>query len=190
MERRMSLLSRCGRTVAVIATLVTCGEALLLTAAAERKPNVLFIAIDDLNDWVGCLGGHPDVKTPHLDRLAARGVLFTKAYCAAPACNPSRAALMTGIRPSTSGVYLNPQPWRQSPVLKTAVTIPQHFMAHGYRALGSGKIYHGDFYFYDVDTPAGMVEVKEENRPSIRQFEQGERVQASWNRLASTVVED
>lgn len=112
---------------------------------AEKQTNVLFIAIDDLNDWTGCLGGHPDVKTPHLDRLAQRGVLFTNAFCAAPACNPSRAALMTGIRPSTSGVYHNSQPWRQSPVLRDAVTLPQHFMSHGYRAVGSGKIYHGRF---------------------------------------------
>ena len=113
--------------------------------AAERKLNVLFIAIDDLNDWVGCLGGHPDVRTPHIDRLAARGVLFTRAYCAAPACNPSRAALMTGIRPSTSGVYTNSQPWRKSPVLADAVTLPQHFTAAGHKAIGSGKIYHGRF---------------------------------------------
>ncbi len=112
---------------------------------AKNKPNVLFIAIDDLNDWVGCLGGHPDVKTPNLDRLAQRGVLFTNAHCSAPACNPSRASLMTGILPSTSGVYLNPQPWRKSPALADAVTIPQHFMAHGYRAVGGGKIYHGAF---------------------------------------------
>jgi arylsulfatase A-like enzyme len=112
---------------------------------AAAKPNVLFIAIDDLNDWVGCLGGHPDTKTPHLDALAARGVNFTNAHCPAPLCNASRAALMTGVRPSTSGVYENPQPWRQSPALKNAVTIPQHFMAHGYTAMGSGKIYHGAF---------------------------------------------
>lgn len=111
----------------------------------KRPPNVLFMAIDDLNDWTGSLGGHPDTVTPHLDRLAQRGVLFTNAHCAAPACNPSRAALMTGIRPSTSGVYFNAQPWRKSPVLKDAATIPQHFMAHGYRAIGSGKIYHGSF---------------------------------------------
>jgi len=110
-----------------------------------NKPNVLFMAIDDLNDWIGCLGGHPDVKTPNLDRLASRGVLFTNAHCSAPACNPSRASLMTGILPSTSGVYHNPDPWRQSPVLKDAVTIPQHFMAHGYSAVGGGKIYHGGF---------------------------------------------
>ncbi|MCP5118693.1 MAG: sulfatase, partial [bacterium] len=116
-----------------------------LTHGAEDKRNVLFIAVDDLNDWIGCLGGHPDVRTPNFDRLAGTGTLFTNAHCAAPACNPSRAAIMTGIRPSTSGVYLNPQPWRKSKVLQSAVTLPQHFMAHGYRAVGGGKIYHGRY---------------------------------------------
>ena len=111
----------------------------------RRRPNVLFISIDDLNDWVGCLGGHPDTLTPNLDRLAAEGVLFTKAYCAAPLCNPSRAALLTGIRPNVSGVYLNPQPWRRSPVLKKALTLPQYFRKHGYKAIGAGKIFHGAF---------------------------------------------
>ncbi|MHC4639295.1 MAG: twin-arginine translocation signal domain-containing protein, partial [Planctomycetota bacterium] len=82
-----------------------------------EKPNVLFICVDDLNDWIGCLGGHPDTKTPNIDLLAERGVLFTNAHCAAPACNPSRAALMTGIRPSTSGIYGNHEAWRKSPVL-------------------------------------------------------------------------
>src|SRR3712207_923828 len=86
-----------------------------LSAQGSTRPNVLFLAIDDLNDWVGCLGGHPDVKTPHIDRLAKRGVLFTRAYCAAPVCNPSRTALMTGLRPSTTGVYENRHPWRQAP---------------------------------------------------------------------------
>ncbi len=113
--------------------------------SSKKRPNVLFMAIDDLNDWTGCLGGHPDVKTPNLDKLAGRGVLFTNAHCSAPACNPSRASLMTGILPSTSGVYNNPDPWRNSPVLKDAATIPQHFMAHGYSAVGGGKIYHGAF---------------------------------------------
>ncbi|MBI4905945.1 MAG: sulfatase [Acidobacteria bacterium] len=112
--------------------------------AQPRKNNVLFIAVDDLNDWIGCLGGHPQTKTPNFDRLAARGVLFTKAYCAAPLCNPSRAALMTGMRPSTSGVYDNNQPFRQSPA-KDAVTIAQHFRANGYKTMGSGKIFHDAF---------------------------------------------
>lgn len=119
------------------------GLVLLVAPQAQEKPNVLFIAVDDLNDWIGCLGGHPDVKTPNLDRLAARGVLFTKAYCSAPACNPSRASLLTGVRPSTSGVYHNDQPWRGP--LKDAVTLPQHFMANGYQVVGGGKIFHGGF---------------------------------------------
>src|SRR5690348_1731043 len=70
-----------------------------------RRPNVLFIAIDDLNDWVGCLAGHPQAKTPNIDRLASRGTLFTNAHCQAPLCNPSRSSLMTGLRPSTTGIY-------------------------------------------------------------------------------------
>jgi arylsulfatase A-like enzyme len=139
--RSVRFLARSG---AALVLLLAAG--LLASAASGAdapRPNVLFIAVDDLNDWTGCLGGHPQTQTPNLDRLAARGLLFTNAHCAAPACNPSRAALMTGIRPSTSGVYHNPQPWR--PVLREAVTLPQHFRAHGYTALGSGKIYHGSF---------------------------------------------
>lgn len=113
------------------------------TLAQSSQPNVLFIAVDDLNDWIGVLGGYPGVKTPNLDRLAQRGMLFTRAYTAAPACNPSRVALLTGIRPSTSGVYHNDQAWR--PVLPEAVTLPQLFMAHGYQVVGAGKIFHGRY---------------------------------------------
>lgn len=122
--------------------------AALPAALAAQQPaprNVLFIAVDDLNDWIGCLGGHPDSRTPNFDRLAAHGTLFTKAYCAAPLCNPSRAALLTGLRPSSTGVYDNNQPFRQSPHARDAVTLPQHFRAHGYRTMGSGKIYHDAF---------------------------------------------
>jgi arylsulfatase A-like enzyme len=119
--------------------------ALAFPAAAAEKPNVLFISIDDLNDWTGKMKGHPQAVTPNLDKLADSGMLFTNTHCAAPACNPSRAALMTGIRPSTSGIYTNPEPWRQSPVLKDAKTIPQWFRDHGYSVFGSGKIYHGSF---------------------------------------------
>jgi arylsulfatase A-like enzyme len=121
------------------------GAPAFLSARKSSPGNVLFIAIDDLNDWIGCLHGHPDVKTPNLDRLAARGMLFTSAYCAAPVCNPSRTALMTGIRPSTSGVYDNSQPFRESTVLKDAITLPQHFAAAGYRVVGGGKIYHVEY---------------------------------------------
>ena len=115
-------------------------------AWSQEKPsgqrlNVLFIAIDDLNDWVGCLGGHPQSQTPNIDRLASQGVSFTRAYCSAPACNPSRISLLTGLRPSTSGVYHNSHPWR--PALNHAVTLPMHFRNRGYHVAGRGKIYHG-----------------------------------------------
>lgn len=108
--------------------------------ANSKAPNVLFIAVDDLNDWVGALGGHPQAKTPNLDRLCRGGVLFTRAYCAAPACNPSRTAILTGRQPASTGVYHNDQPWR--PALADALTLPQYFMMHGYRVLGGGKIFH------------------------------------------------
>jgi arylsulfatase A-like enzyme len=125
--------------------LAAAGAPFVVRGQSRTRPNVLFIAVDDLNDWVGCLGGHPDARTPNLDRLASRGVLFTSAHCAAPLCNPSRTALMTGIHPSTSGIYDNGQPMRKSPVLKDAMTLSQHFMAHGYRAVGGGKIFHGAY---------------------------------------------
>jgi arylsulfatase A-like enzyme len=117
----------------------------ILGAAGKPRPNVLFIAIDDLNNWVGCLGGHPDTRTPNIDRLAARGVLFTQAHCAAPLCNPSRASLLTGLRPSATGVYTNAQPFRSSTLGRDAVTLPQHMRESGYRVLGAGKIFHGGF---------------------------------------------
>lgn len=115
----------------------------LVCPALAAKPNVLFIAVDDLNDWIGVYGKRADVKTPNIDRLAQRGVLFTRAYCAAPACNPSRAALLSGRRPSTSGVYHNDQPWR--PAMPDVVTLPEYFRKNGYRVEGGGKIFHGGF---------------------------------------------
>ena len=105
------------------------------------QPNILFIGIDDLNDWVGCLGGHPDVQTPNIDRLAQRGTLFTNAHAASPICNASRTALMTGIAPSNSGIYINGDHFRTSPVLKDAVILPRHFSLNGYRSFGAGKMF-------------------------------------------------
>ena len=111
------------------------------------RPNVLFIAIDALNDWVGCLKGHPQVRTPVIAGLAKRGVLFANAHCQAPICNPSRVSLLTGVRPSTSGVYELNQPHHLSPLLKKAVTLPAQFKANGYHVLGRGKIYHGRYKY-------------------------------------------
>ncbi len=139
-----------GRSMKMALNLIAvlwCGAALCAgrTPAVEtpaETPNVLFIAVDDLNDWVNCLGGRTGVHTPNIDRLAGRGVLFTNAHCAAPSCNPSRVAVMTGVRPSTSGIYHNGQNWRSSPRLARAVTIPDCFRKGGYKATGGGKIFH------------------------------------------------
>lgn len=111
--------------------------------AEDRPLNVLFIPIDDMNHWVGHLGVHPQTKTPNIDRLASEGVAFNKAYCAAPACNPSRIALMSGLRPSTTGCYDNAQDWR--PHVDTDKLLNTTFMRAGYEVFGAGKIYHGSY---------------------------------------------
>src|SRR6266446_6192262 len=109
--------------------------------AVVAAPNVLFIAIDDLNDWVGCLGGHPQAKTPNIDRLARRGVLFSHAHCAAPLCNPSRAAVFSGRQPFETGVFANDETNIRQ-VRPDLVLIPQHFKQAGYRTFGTGKLLH------------------------------------------------
>ena len=111
------------------------------SAEPVSKPNVLFIAVDDLNHWVGHLGRNPQTRTPNIDRLAKMGVTFTRAYCAAPVCNPSRAALLSGMRPGATGVYDNGQNYEQA--FKPEVCLPMQFKNAGYRTMASGKIYHG-----------------------------------------------
>ncbi len=109
---------------------------------APRRPNVLILAIDDLNDWEGFLGGHPQAYTPHMDRLARQGTVFTNAHCQAPLCNPSRTSFLTGLRPSTTGAYAL-DPWfRTSEKFRDWETLPQYFARHGYRTLTTGKIFH------------------------------------------------
>src|SRR5687767_11810950 len=116
---------------------------LVSPALAAAKPNVLFIAVDDLNHWVGYLGRNKQTITPNIDKLAARGVRFTRSYCASPVCNPSRAALMSGMRSSTTGVYNNNIDWRT--IVPPDKCLPATFRKAGYVALGAGKIYHGGF---------------------------------------------
>jgi arylsulfatase A-like enzyme len=134
---------------------------LLLCAASQRseaqeiarrggKPNVLFIAIDDLNDWTGMLKGNPQAKTPHMDRLASLGMVFTNAHCAAPACGPSRSAIMSGIRPSTSGNYINKSSLIHNPILNNSVLLPEFFQKNGYYVCGAGKLFHGYHFNYEV----------------------------------------
>ena len=108
----------------------------------SEKPNVLFIAIDDLNDWVGYLGGHPQAITPNMDQLAARGVAFSNAHVQAPMSNPSRASVLTGMRPSSTGIYGLVPGIRVVDETKSCVTLPQYFRQEGYFTAGFGKVYH------------------------------------------------
>ena len=136
--RQDAILPRLALTI----TLLLFASASAAAAEPERaKPNVVFLAVDDMKDWVRCLGGYEGaVHTPNIDRLGKRGMLFTNAHCASPKCAPSRAAIMTGLRPSTTGLYDNGHWWR--PNLPGVVTMPVHFRNHGYRAVGAGKIFH------------------------------------------------
>ncbi len=111
-------------------------------ADTVERPNVLFIAVDDLNDWVGCMRGHPQALTPNMDRLAARGVLFTNAHCAAPACNPSRAAVFSGRMPQASGVWANQSGQTLERTFPGARLLPTAFQSAGYRVFGTGKLLH------------------------------------------------
>lgn len=125
-----------------------CAVCLLIAGTAfSAPPNILFIAVDDLNDWIGCLGGHPQTKTPNFDRLAKSGVLFTNAYCAAASCNPSRSAVFSGRPPHCSGLYQNMQKMRE--VMPEAELLPRYFSRHGYWSAGSGKMLH-----YVIDPPS------------------------------------
>ena len=114
-------------------------SAVFPTAALAERPNVLLICVDDLKPLLGCYGDDV-VQSPNIDRLAARGMRFDRAYCNQAVCAPSRNALLTGLRPQTIGVYDLGTNFRQA--APDAVTLPQHFKAHGYRTEGLGKIFH------------------------------------------------
>ena len=117
---------------------------LLFTTGALHAvpPNIVMIAVDDLNDWVGCLGGHPQARTPHIDRLAKRGVLFTNAHCISPLCGPSRTAVFTGLRPYQTGIYDNNVWFRDVERLRDIPTLPRSLAAAGYKTVGIGKLFH------------------------------------------------
>jgi iduronate 2-sulfatase len=131
LKRLIALLSFCALISAAVC------------AATPQKPNVLFIAVDDLRDWVGYIDRDHQAKTPNIDRLAKMGVSFTRAYCASPSCNPSRAALMSGLRPSTSGVYENNIDFR--PHIPEDKPLTSAFRNAGYYVHGAGKIYHESY---------------------------------------------
>jgi arylsulfatase A-like enzyme len=136
-----------------------------------EHPNVLFISLDDMNDWVGPLAGNHQSITPSLDRFAQTAVNFTRNYAPSPGCNPSRSATLTGLHTYTSGMYSNYQEWRQVPALQNVQTIGQHFRSNGYYTAGAGKIFHYD----QVDTlgwddyyPSILKPMPDDNFPDVR----------------------
>lgn len=126
-------------SLGLVASVLVLGTPTRVTAAEKPKLNVLFIAVDDLRPELGCYG-HPVVKSPNIDRLASQGLLFSRAYCQEAVCNPSRASLMTGLRPETTKVYDLPTHFRDAK--PDAITIAQHFKSQGYFTQRFGKIFH------------------------------------------------
>lgn len=112
--------------------------------AEQQHPNILMIAIDDLNDWIGVMNVHPNALTPNIDKLAERGTLFTNAHISAPLCGPSRASLLSGLRPSTTGIYgqVHYPLLIQNPVLENITFLPKYMADHGYATFSTGKIFH------------------------------------------------
>ncbi|MBT8044234.1 MAG: sulfatase [Verrucomicrobiae bacterium] len=147
----------------IILAVITCSPLLLgqpCQAAAGQRDHVLLIAVDDLNDWIGCLSdpakpgqkitrvtgkGHPQAHTPNMDRLARRGVLFTNAHCQAPICRPSRTSFMSGLRPTTTGIYGNRPQYDAKGPLQPGKQVPwmtKRFERAGYDVFTAGKILH------------------------------------------------
>lgn len=110
----------------------------------NEKPNVLFIVVDDLNDYEGIFGGHPQSHTPNIDKLASSGIVFRNAHSNCPLCGPSRASLFTGIYPHNSNLLSNKPPWFNNPILKNCKTLMEYFNENGYYVTGSGKLLHNN----------------------------------------------
>ena len=122
----------------MVLTVVNCERSL---QATEHHPDIVFIIVDDLNDWLGCLQGHPDAQSPNIDALAASGMLFPQAYCNAPQCRPSRTSLNHGVYPFRTGTYFNAKFKGEKKI--TTPSLQQFFSNHGYRVASGGKVHHG-----------------------------------------------
>lgn len=138
----------------VLSTL-SCKKSRSKVLSKAEHPNILMISIDDLNDWVGVMKGHPNAKTPNIDQLASRGTLFTNAHCQTALCGPSRASIMSGLRPSTTGIYgqIKDEDIRTSSPAMTGIQfLPEYFGKQGYKTMGVGKIFH-------THAPEGVFQV-------------------------------
>ena len=180
MHRNKALCARLfGMAAPFIALVVVMGCSTPEEEALIKHPNVLFISLDDMNDWVEPLAGHAQAVTPQLDRLAHQAVTFTRNYAPSPGCNPSRSATLTGLHTYTSGMYSNYQEWRKVPELQQVKTIGQHFRSNGYYTAGAGKIFHygqvdtlgWDDYYPSIKNPMpeeAFPEVVPANMPAFK----------------------
>jgi arylsulfatase A-like enzyme len=185
------------RTIGLALALACSAAVPALAAAPTNKPNILLIIADDLNNWIGPMAGNPQAKTPNLDKLAARGVTFRNAQCAAPLCNPSRTAFMSGMRPSTTGIYHNQQEWRDH--IGRGLCINDYLRKFGYTSLGSGKIYHYGHYrpeewdevvFYTDDTLPMHPASRRPGPFGYRMFTEGEPQQPFDEKRAESALVD
>ena len=131
------------KILSLLALLIAGSPSAFAESEIKTAPNVLFITIDDMNDGVSLFGKDKPFKTPQVDALAKRGVFFSRAYCTSAACNPSRASMLTGLRPHETGIYGNKTDWRAA--TKGHLTIPEYFRKQGYHTAGFGKIYHHQY---------------------------------------------
>jgi uncharacterized sulfatase len=164
--------------------LLTIG--LLTTARSAEKLNVVLIAVDDMNNDVGCYG-HPLVKTPAIDRLSARGVRFDRAYCQYPVCNPSRVSMLSGRRPDTTGVFDLVTPPRT--YLPDAVFLPEYFRQQGYYTAHVGKIFHTgdteDAESWDFEKREWGKHPPDEAVIREKRIERPNKYYVEWNELRS-----
>ena len=170
------------RTLSVM-TLLLGALVVAKAASAADRPNILFIAIDDLRNDLGCYGVD-EVRSPNIDNLARSGVVFDRAYCQVAVCNPSRASLMTGLRPDTVRVWNLRVHFRE--MMPDVVTLPQHLRRHGYHAVGMGKIYHNPFpdpqsWSEPIRSPRNLVFYGPEVRQEIRDA-QAKMPKSDWRK--------
>ncbi|MFZ5830385.1 MAG: sulfatase [Planctomycetota bacterium] len=148
-----------------VGLVVACAGVATPAQPKSKSYNVLFIAIDDLNDWAGPFGGNPQVKTPRMDRFAEKAVVFSRAYCPGTVCGPSRSALLTGKHAAHTGVYGNSTNLKNAPKARDLETLPEYFGNRGYHTLSAGKIFHkhatkdgldeGQWAFHEMAHPGG-----------------------------------
>ena len=154
--------------VCILITALSIGSP-AVAAGRAGKPNVVLIVVDDLNDFVTGMGGHPQARTPHVERLAQSGVAFANAYSNNPVCAPSRSSMFTGIYPHTSGNY-SFTPWQKYPVLRNSKTLMEHFRDNGYRTYGSGKLMHHPYEWANLAADSGHAEIKARLRKTLLQM--------------------